>query len=301
MPPPGVPLAAAAAPVAGFGSSFLTGLGSGLASAVGGALGGSGNSIGRRAKDLKRLDSEQKARDIAHFRSMNRARMQSAKELGLHPLVAMGIAPAGSTPIPGNATSNIPGQHDLGGAVASGINAYQSAERFKASTTHASQMANLQVKEQELRNDWLQAQIKNAKVQRIAALSNAAGRGQGMGPSPEGTLSLSKDVNIPTGTTTSAEDAENRWWEIGGAAMGILNIGYDLAGALVSQATIDELVDSISPPGQQSNIEKHRYQPGAIGKVRGYTTVYPPSSRQRPKYPTHRRISTVGRYRKQRY
>ena len=63
------------------------------------------------------------------------ARTRDARKAGLHPLAALGIAPAGSSPIPGIAPAQ-PGPSPTGSAIESGIRTMQSAQRFQQTSAH---------------------------------------------------------------------------------------------------------------------------------------------------------------------
>lgn len=108
-----------------------------------------------------------------------------------------------------------------------------------ANQAHAERIQALQLDEQGLRNDWLRSQIANSALKRAQILANANRGGpkitDGPGPSAPGTMNFGAPdlgLSMATGQTTSSQAAEDRYWEIGGAGMGLLNIGYDLAGAL---------------------------------------------------------------------
>lgn len=81
-------------------------------------------------------------------RNLPRHQVTGAKKAGLHPLAVLGMTPA-QGPQLSSFQNDMPGQ-DLGRAMASGISGYQEAK-----------MANLQIKEQELRNQKLQLEVNN--------------------------------------------------------------------------------------------------------------------------------------------
>ena len=163
-----------------------------------------------------------------------KSKVEGAKAAGLHPLAALGIS-TGSGP----SGAVIPGQSpDAGSAIGQGINTYLNARQAQEDRAHSQQLATLGLEEQRLRNDWLRQQIMASKVKSLAGLTNATRHRTGNvtpgpGPSTPGQMKLSETLSLPTGTTTSSQGAEDRYWEFGGAGMGLLNMGYDAASWLL--------------------------------------------------------------------
>lgn len=170
----------------GASSGFLTSAaGQGLASAAGGFLGsgiGGGTASGRqRDARFNRDMSRSQIKWLANFQrqqpndSIQRL-VKDAKRAGLHPLAALGIAPSSggsqSAALPGIA-AEYPGRSPAGSAIETGIQVMQGAQRFNRQTAHQTAMAELQVEEQTLRNDWLKSQILNSETKRLAQYANA--------------------------------------------------------------------------------------------------------------------------------
>lgn len=191
---------------AAMGSKFLTAgaaaLGQGIAS---GAFGGTSHRKMRRDHRLqlrnqykhyylptarhahKTWKSQQQwyRRNIAQKALQDR--VKDAKAAGVHPLVAMGLAPSAAGPGPATGqtgpgyTNIIPGQSDVGSAIETGINTYldlQAAERQARDLADRrlfdKQMQKMQLAEQALRNDWLMQQIKSSAAKSAGIRANAS-------------------------------------------------------------------------------------------------------------------------------
>jgi hypothetical protein len=227
-----------------------------------------------------------------------KAKVQGLRNAGLHPLAALGMSfPTTSGPSGGGVPSR--SQSPLGSAIAEGARAYGQAQARQ----HAQEMGQLGLEEQQLRNDWLRQQLAHQKWKMLQQMANAAGRGTGghgtQAPAlqEEGVAGFG-DKTFKTGKSTSAQTAEDRWWEFGGAAFGVANAGYDIVGNLLSQSLVDDIINSIHPPGGQSWRSNVNRFYGNRPDPRGYKAVYPPSARKRPKYPTHRHLRGQGRRKK---
>lgn len=94
------------------------------------------------------------------------ARVEGAKAAGLHPLAALGIAPAGQPAM-------IPGQSDTGSIIGEGIQAAGRAYGQAQARDHALKIAELDLENRRLQNDWLQSQIaaSNQKTLESQAIS----------------------------------------------------------------------------------------------------------------------------------
>lgn len=283
-------------------SSFLTGVGTGLGQSLVGSFGGDGVNTARGqsswAADLQgRVNRRSMRHYRRHLEKLPSAMVKGTTSAGLHPLAALGMQ-QGSGPAFSVGTPGIPGQNSTGSAVGEGILAGIGAYNLKQSRQHQEKMGGLQLKEQELRNEWVREQIKNSQLRRAEILANAtrsSGEGTpGPGPQQAGAVKFSDQVSVPTGTTTSSQDAEDRYWEIGGAGMGLHNIGYDIAGAYLGSVGDSirrlENTGSIPPPltysvarpsydgkNYQSVLDKYRWRNSK--KYGEYRLVRPPESR----------------------
>ncbi len=161
------------------GSSFLTSTaGQGLAAAAGGFLGSGlgGTTNAGRQRDAR--FNRDMARDQIKWQDKRKSvritrLVADAKKAGLHPLAALGISPSsGGGSLPGIAP-DYPNRSPAGSAIEQGIQVMQGAQRFNRQTAHQTNMAELQVEEQILRNDWLKSQILNSETKRLAAMANA--------------------------------------------------------------------------------------------------------------------------------
>lgn len=154
------------------GSGAGMGIGAGLASAAGSLLGRGGNSIGRRAKDQDRMNRVMQQSRRRHFNEFDstQARVADARKAGLHPLAALGIAPSsGGYP---SASPGLPGQSDTGSAIETGINTMLNVASADKRDAHSKVMQGMQLKEQQLRNDWLESQIAASKVKTMGGIAN---------------------------------------------------------------------------------------------------------------------------------
>ncbi len=157
-------------------SAFLT------SPVVGGAIAAAGSLIGAGKKQsytsMKRnarfTSAQQRQYDRYRYRKFDsvRARVRDAKSAGLHPLAALGIAPASGGMLPGM-EQTIPGQNTAGSAIETGINVMQGMSREQTRNVHSQSMQKMQLEEQELRNDWLKSQILNSENKRLAGMANS--------------------------------------------------------------------------------------------------------------------------------
>ncbi len=196
-------------------STFLTspagqGLAAGVGGAIGGMFGGKVTTAGRQ-RDARFTRDMQNAYDANRFEKYDSitARVRDATRAGLHPLAALGIAPAsGGGSLPGLAPA-IPGQHDTGSAVETGINTMLNAQRSQLSGQHAQEMQGMRLEEQQLRNDWLRSQIMNSESKRLAAAANFAMPAPAMRPRPQRTPHPGEKTRprymSPDGTIYSAQ------------------------------------------------------------------------------------------------
>lgn len=273
----------AGGPAPSSSGSFLSGIGGSLAGGIGAGLGSmlGGSGYGRWKRQQRKLYKYQLRYQPGIERANILAKVQAYKDAGLHPLAALGIS-SGGAGTPGVAPP-IPGQSETGSAISEGIRTGMSVHAKKKQMAHAERVAGLQVDEQQLRNDWLKEQIRNSKLKRAQVLANAtrtSGQGTpGPGPQQAGEIRFSEHASVPTGTTTSSQDAEDRYWEIGGAALGLHNIGYDTAGLYLGSVD-DELrrLESagVLQPPLHAKKDPYRWRKG------GYRYVRPPVNR--PKY-----------------
>ena len=170
----------------------------------------------------------------------------------------------------------------------------------KVNAAHGERIQNLQLDEQQLRNDWLRSQIANSALKRAQLLANAArGSGQGTpgpGPQEEGAIHFGNDTVLPTGATTSSQDAEDRYWEIGGAAMGLHNIGYDSAGVYLG--SVDDEIKRLEQmgilPQPLAGNRNNPYRWRESQKYGKYRLTRKPV--QRPKYPNRKKRDTFEYY-----
>ena len=179
-------------------STFLTSpAGQGLTAAAGGILGSQFGSPSRAKQARQRRDQyadqkkygskvlDKQLRINEKYRNREiQGRVADARAAGLHPLAALGIAPSSGGSIPGFSSSDIPGQHQTGSAIESGIRTLQGAQRHESQTAHQQVMAGLQLEEQTLRNDWLKTQILNSESKRAAAAANSQQFDPAMRPRP---------------------------------------------------------------------------------------------------------------------
>lgn len=303
-------------------SAFLSSpLAGGLATGISSALGG-GRTSTRKSRVLSRIGYEHQQKYLPGIQSSiydatsavaekyrNRqiqGRVADAKAAGLHPLAALGIAPGSTGGMGGGGATSMPmaTESPTGSAVGEGIRAATAIARNNVDRAHQARMADLNVQEQQLRNTWLEEQIKNSRAKRLETLTNSGGRGITMDQARrdqeklqhglESRIRTSRDKSFATGATSPAEDWEGRYGEMGGIVGGLVNSGYDLVHNLLSQATVDQLVDLANPPLMNFQQMRDLQYPGSS---RDHINVYPPSSRRRPKYPTRSRSKYVGRYR----
>lgn len=290
-PAPSVMAAAQSSPaVSSFGSSFLTGVGTALGSSMFGSKTRSLESQYRLARThYKKMDRLQRNRLDRNMQ----ARMAALKNAGLHPLAALGMSTSSGSSV--SMPNVIPGQGSSGSFIGEGIRAAMDHRADKQSRAHARTLQGLQLEEQGLRNEWVREQIKNSQIKRGQILANAArtaglggGTSPGPGPQEPGNVVLSENTQIPTGKTTSSQDAEDRYWEIGGAAMGLHNIGYDGAGVYLG--SVD---DEIARLEQAGIIKPYGWTPKSPYRWRKNKTYgefrYTRRPETRPRYPTHRR------------
>ncbi len=217
------------------------------------------------------------------------ALMKSMDESGLHRLAALGITPGAGTSMPSpqqgpvghSSQPIIPGQSNFGSAVETGINT-------ALNVAQDNRMYGLKMQEQELRNDWLRTQIANSRIKTVAALANSqqdlTGK-PGPGPTQPGTLQLNEHTSLPTGITTGSQDAEDRYWEFGGAAQGLLNIGYDLTGWLFPGFGKDYINAESKVRQKQANDKTSKVAIWKSGRASPHWQKY------RPPYPTRTRSS----------
>lgn len=89
------------------------------------------------------------------------AKVQGAKQAGLHPLAALGIAPAG-TPATG-AMPIVPGQSDTGSIIGRGIEAAGRGYQRGQEMEYAKKIAELDLENRKLQNEFLMAQIDSSR------------------------------------------------------------------------------------------------------------------------------------------
>lgn len=284
----------------GGGSSFLGGLGSSFLTGAGAAIGSS--MFGSKSRSLesqyrlsrhhyKKMDQLQRERVGPNMLAEMRAKMAALQDAGLHPLAALGMSMSSGPNIP--MPNVVPGQSDTGSYVGEGIRAAMAHRADKQSRAHAQTIAGLQLEEQGLRNEWVREQIRNSQIKRAQILSNAAqGSGSrntpGPGPQESGNVVLSEHASIPTGKTTSSQDAEDRYWEIGGAGMGLHNLGYDAMGSHLG--TVDDELKRLEQAGIIKPFGYTKKNPLRWRKSKTYGEFrYTRKPYKRPKYPTYRR------------
>ena len=83
----------------------------------------------------KVLDKQLKINERYRNREIQ-GRVADARAAGLHPLAALGIAPSSGGSIPGFSSSDIPGQHQTGSAIETGLRTLQGAQRHESQTGH---------------------------------------------------------------------------------------------------------------------------------------------------------------------
>lgn len=277
---PGPPMAAAAAAkgggaLASMGSSFLTGASAALGSMVGGSNSMSGskarrinryqiqNSYKYGFKPQMRLSNqywkEQQQwyrRNIAKKQIQDRVR--DAKNAGVHPLVAMGLAPYSGGPAPAAPSAptgsmpNIGGDNTFGNAIEHGINTAMSHRDAMEARAHGRAMANLQVEEQALRNDWLRQQIANSRRKSLASAVN----------SQQDAVKLTALKNAPHENTITVTPEP-------GYKHASKSTGYNLLGFDIKQRpgklTVEGAEDAMGEPGAWA------YSPFSILQDIGYT------------------------------
>lgn len=95
------------------------------------------------------------------------AKIQGAKDAGVHPLVALGM------PLAGQPAQISPGQSDTGNivgqAISSGMRTYGQAKQNQ----HLQQIAALDLENRKLQNEWLQKQIDASAVKTLEARANS--------------------------------------------------------------------------------------------------------------------------------
>lgn len=162
---------------ASMASSFLTGpVGTGIAAGLGSLAGSQGQSnedlrkMGRFNRDQQWELAKRQNKYIDSKRIQQTVR--DAKKAGLHPLAALGIAPASSSAPAFTPAAPIPGQNETGSAISTGINAMLNTSASQAQRTHATGLQRLQTQEQVLRNEWLVSQIEASKVKSLTQLAN---------------------------------------------------------------------------------------------------------------------------------
>lgn len=171
MPGPGIPIATASpSAFSGMGSAFLTGAGQ----AAGSLLGSFGGQSSKSKRRDQRKAYEYQAKYLPMIQSAQfKQHMKDIDEAGLHRLAGLGISPASGGQAMGAINPNIPGQSPTGSAIESGINTAINVQRANTQQAHSKVMANLQLEEQSLRNDWLRTQIQASKLKTAGAISNS--------------------------------------------------------------------------------------------------------------------------------
>lgn len=122
-----------------------------------------------------------------------KARVEGAKAAGLHPLAAIGMTPAGTPAM-------IPGQSDTGSIIGEGIQAAAGAYGQAKGREHAQKIAELDLENRKLQNDWLQSQIaaSNQKTLEAQTVSYPESyRRLRMTRDPAATALLAKTGNLP--------------------------------------------------------------------------------------------------------
>ena len=157
-----------------------------------------------------------------------RWKVEDAKAAGIHPLYALGANTTSYSPVsvggvsaPGSTPYASSGGSSLGGALA---DAGQNIGRaVSAMATPQEKIANgLALKNMELQNDLLASQIYQNY-----ARSRAPGTGPGMpgASGPRGSMEFGPlGVISPPPRSRSSQEAEDEFWEIGGALQGIYNL-----------------------------------------------------------------------------
>ncbi|AXL14889.1 DNA pilot protein [Microviridae sp.] len=199
-------------------------------------------------------------------------RVTDAKAAGLHPLAALGVSMGPSAPA---STPNIPGQSNNGSAIADATRALSNVAEQSRSRSHSERIQALSLQEQQLRNDWLEAQIKNEEARRLAALANAAGRGSQAEVGPGGEIAVNERQRVSLSNIANTEDWEKRYGEPGGLVMSPVVAGSDVVHNLVDQAVVDQLIDQIQPPMQDWHTRLRNLRALESGK---------PQNTTRPKY-----------------
>ena len=223
-----------------------TAVGAGLGLASSFLTGGSSEPTGVNYNMHRELNQRRRFHEqqIEQIPQAIKAKVEGLKASGLHPLAALGMSfpttsgPSGSGP-------SIPGQNRLGSAVSEGIN-----------TALSLKQAELGLQEQELRNDYLQEQIKASKIARLSQAANAVNDQQKfkieespftvsgkeintIAPPPEVTNDstvlniFGKKVPIKAGQTT-AQGAEDT---VGGAIAELQGIWLAMEGAFAPDKT----------------------------------------------------------------
>jgi len=141
------------------------------AATVGSAfLNNSGGSYRARNRDLRKQYKYQE-RYLPRIASAQfQQRVKDAKDAGLHPLAALGIARSSGGPA---SSPIIPGQNQTGSAISEGLRTGLQIHGQNQARKHAGQIAELQLDEQRLRNEWLATQIANDRIKAGAAAANA--------------------------------------------------------------------------------------------------------------------------------
>ncbi len=271
LPAAAVPAAATAA--GGFLSSAG---GQGLLAGAGGFLSGltGGTSFAGRKRDARF------SRDMARAQIKWQDKRQSvaiqkavadAKAAGLHPLAALGISTGsgGAAPLPGIAP-DYSTETPAGSAIETGLNVAAATARTEISRAHTKAMQMMQVREQALRNDYLESQITNSRAKTAAILANSRQTPigeKGPGPTEPGQMVFSEHQRAPTGIITSSQAAEDRYWEFGGAAQGLLNLGYDMTAWVLEGTSF-----AANAMKSQNRYEKYRTQQRKAQTTRKYDT-----------------------------
>lgn len=185
-----------------------------------------------------------------------KAQVSALRANGVHPAFAMGGGAGGNV---GMATPVGGSEGGFAGSYSKKVISGPEAAAIRESNARK-RLLEAQTTEQNLINATMRSSIANKHKQNQGQTEKPVAESQFKG------MKLPGGKTMPTGDSAGAQEWEDRYWEFGGAAGALMNIGGDAVGALPKE-TWDRWIDRQMrnrdmKRRRDAKIKQKKYQPG---------------------------------------
>ena len=213
------------------------------------------------------LGKKKQSVDYTHLQKGIQWKVADAKAAGIHPLYALG-AQVGSPTVTTETGSSI------GNAVSSAATGYARSHANKGLMA-----AQINAQNASAARDFALAAQTMSEVARAKVGINSQPTGTTSMMLPPSTIGHGDNTTLGSGFDVQA--AEDRWWEFGGAAAGILNVGGDLA-EMFGKGLAKEYVDNKMRKLDAKRQHQGRARRGYVRpKTKAFKYSYQPTRKQR--------------------